>query len=105
GARGGGGPADLRRAAAGRALRTRRDTMTSTDHVRSPDRDSLPLRIRSRWQELRLARERGGLMFRLNGSPQVFGPEEPLYHEACATLPMMLARRARRVLVLGGGDG
>jgi predicted membrane-bound spermidine synthase len=65
----------------------------------------LPVRIRSRWQELRLARERGGLMFRLNGSPQVFGPEEQLYHEGNATLPMMLARRARRVLVLGGGDG
>jgi spermidine synthase len=65
----------------------------------------LPLRIRSRWQEIRLARERGGLMFRLNGSPQVFEPEEQLYHEANATLPMMLARRARRVLVLGGGDG
>jgi len=79
--------------------------MTSTDHVRSPAGETLPLRLRSRWQELRLARERGGLMFRLNGSPQVFGPEEGLYHEACATLPMMLARRARRVLVLGGGDG
>jgi predicted membrane-bound spermidine synthase len=77
--------------------------MTELLTVRSLAAPKLPLQCDSRYQRIRLARERGDLMFRLNGSPQVCGREQALYHEANATMPM--ARSGRRALVLGGGDG
>ena len=66
---------------------------------------SIVFEKQSKYQKIQLARQRGGLMLLLNGSPQVHSTEERLYHEAFATLPLMLAKSVRSVLILGGGDG
>jgi spermidine synthase len=60
---------------------------------------------KSRYQTVELVRNSGGILFRLNGWPQVHSKEEALYHENVATLPMMLAAKVDRCLILGGGDG
>ena len=59
----------------------------------------------SRYQKIELVEDRHGLLFKLNGWPQVHSREEARYHENVATLPLMLARRVERCLILGGGDG
>lgn len=61
--------------------------------------------ITSSYQSIELIKDSSGLMLALNGSPQVHSAEEKQYHEACVTLPMMLAKNAKKVLILGGGDG
>lgn len=60
---------------------------------------------RSPYQLVELLKNKGGLMLRLNGNPQVQTTEEQLYHEAFTTLPMMLAEKVTSVVILGGGDG
>jgi hypothetical protein len=62
-------------------------------------------RVRTKYQLIELRRDRRGLFLRLNGSPQVHSAEEREYHDCCSTIPMLLARRCRDVLILGGGDG
>ena len=66
---------------------------------------SIVFEKQSKYQKIQLARQRGGLTLFLNGSPQVHSTEERLYHETFATLPLMLAKNVRSVLILGGGDG
>lgn len=60
---------------------------------------------RSRYQRIALQQDHGGLLLTLNGWPQVHTSEERLYHEGVGTMPLLLARQARSVLILGGGDG
>ena len=59
----------------------------------------------SRFQKIELVKDRRGLLLKLNGWPQVHSREEARYHENVATLPLMLARRVERCVILGGGDG
>jgi predicted membrane-bound spermidine synthase len=78
----------------------------SRSHARVAARTTpVVYRKRSRYQDIELRRHRGGLLLKLNGSPQVHSLEERLYHECAATLPMMLADHVNNVLILGGGDG
>ncbi len=60
---------------------------------------------RSRYQQIELVKEGRGLLFKLNGWPQVYSHEEARYHENVATLPLMLAQKIGRCVILGGGDG
>ncbi len=59
----------------------------------------------SRFQKIELVKDRHGLLLKLNDWPQVHSREEARYHENVATLPLMLARRVERCVILGGGDG
>ncbi len=60
---------------------------------------------RTRYQRIDLVQDKRGLFLTLNRWPQVHSGEERTYHEALATMPMLLARAIRRVAILGGGDG
>ncbi len=62
-------------------------------------------RKRTPYQRIELRQDPRGLFLTLNAWPQVHSREERLYHEALATMPMLLARRIARVAILGGGDG
>ena len=62
-------------------------------------------RRKSKYQCIELRKNRGGLLLKLNGSPQVHSKDEKKYHESFAAIPMMLAKSVKRVVVLGGGDG
>ena len=57
------------------------------------------------YQTIQLVKHHGGLLLKLNGSWQVHTNEEKLYHEAFATVPLMLAEKVEKVVILGGGDG
>ena len=57
------------------------------------------------YQVIELFKHHGGLLLKLNGSWQVHTNEEKLYHEAFATVPLMLAEKIENVVILGGGDG
>ena len=60
---------------------------------------------KSKYQRIELRKNRGGLLLKLNGSPQVHSNDEKKYHESFAAIPMMLAKSVKRVVILGGGDG
>ena len=60
---------------------------------------------KSRFQNIEFIKDRRGLLLKLNGWPQVHSREEARYHENVATLPLMLAQRVKRCVILGGGDG
>lgn len=46
-----------------------------------------------------------GKMLVIDGKVQLTEFDEPLYHEMLVHVPMNSCRRARRVLIIGGGDG
>ncbi len=60
---------------------------------------------RTRYQRIDLVQDNRGMFLTLNRWPQVHSSEERTYHEALATMPMLLARAINRVAILGGGDG
>src|SRR4030095_12232856 len=57
------------------------------------------------YQRIVVTRGRAGFQLFLNGNLQFSSTDEYRYHEALVHPAMTLARNARRVLVLGGGDG
>jgi spermidine synthase len=57
------------------------------------------------YQRIVITRGRAGFQLFLNGNLQFSSADEYRYHEALVHPAMMLAQEARRVLVLGGGDG
>jgi len=57
------------------------------------------------YQTIELVKHHGGMLLKLNGSWQVHTNEEKLYHESFATVPLMLAEKVDKVVILGGGDG
>jgi spermidine synthase len=59
----------------------------------------------SPYQRIVLTRGRGSFQLFLNGNLQFSSADEYRYHEALVHPAMSLAPGARRVLVLGGGDG
>lgn len=70
-----------------------------------PSATGMLFRRRTRFQDITLRRDRRGLFLTLNGSPQVHSSEEQPYHDCMATIPLLLARHIRDVVILGGGDG
>jgi spermidine synthase len=59
----------------------------------------------SSYQRIVVTKGRAGFQLFLNGNLQFSSADEYRYHEALVHPAMMLAGEARRVLVLGGGDG
>ncbi|HTS83329.1 MAG TPA: polyamine aminopropyltransferase [Myxococcaceae bacterium] len=59
----------------------------------------------SQYQRIVVTRGRAGFQLFLNGNLQFSSADEARYHEALVHPAMSLAPGARRVLVLGGGDG
>jgi spermidine synthase len=57
------------------------------------------------YQRIVITRGRAGFQLFLNGNLQFSSTDEYRYHEALVHPAMLLANNARRVLVLGGGDG
>lgn len=57
------------------------------------------------YQRLVITRGRASFQLFLNGNLQFSSADEYRYHEALVHVPMSLAPDAKRVLVLGGGDG
>jgi len=85
---------------------TNQKSLTSSSTKSSTGRTANVLWSRkSRYQTIELVKEGRGLLLKLNGWPQVHSREEERYHENVATLPMMLAQKVGRCLILGGGDG
>ena len=59
----------------------------------------------SHYQHLVLTRRSGHLRLYINGNLQFSSRDEAVYHEMLVHMPMAMAERRRRVLILGGGDG
>jgi len=59
----------------------------------------------SRYQHIVLTRRDDRLRMYINGHLQFSSRDEHVYHEMLVHVPMAVAPRARRVLILGGGDG
>ncbi len=62
-------------------------------------------KFRSKYQQIVLKRFADEIFLFLNNSPQVCSLDEEEFHEYIATLPALLAKNLRRVVILGGGDG
>ncbi|WP_221567536.1 polyamine aminopropyltransferase [Alkalihalobacillus sp. TS-13] len=59
----------------------------------------------TKYQHIVLTKEQGDLRLYLDGQLQFSSADEYRYHETLVHIPMALAERKERVLVLGGGDG
>ena len=57
------------------------------------------------YQHIVLTRRDDHLRLYINGQLQFSSQDEAIYHELLVHVPMAVAERRRRVLVLGGGDG
>jgi len=58
------------------------------------------------YQKICLFVERNGsVSLTLDKYWQFYGPEEHIYHESLMTVPMLIAKRIKDVVILGGGDG
>ncbi|MCB9638584.1 MAG: hypothetical protein H6728_02455 [Myxococcales bacterium] len=60
---------------------------------------------RSRYQEIRFLRYDKSYFLSLNRFPQFSSQDEHRYHESLVHLAMHRAKKQKRVLILGGGDG
>lgn len=78
---------------------------SATVRRKKPHSPEVLWKRRSRFQKIELVRDQRGFLLKLNDWPQVHSREEERYHENVATLPLMLAQRVERCVVLGGGDG
>ncbi len=57
------------------------------------------------YQHLTLTQRGERLDFHINGKLQFSSQDEAIYHELLAHVPLQLAEKRERVLILGGGDG
>ncbi|HEY1708257.1 MAG TPA: polyamine aminopropyltransferase [Rhizomicrobium sp.] len=63
-------------------------------------------RVRSRFQKIEILETTScGRMLILDGTIQLTERDECIYHEMMAHVPLFAHGRARRVLIIGGGDG
>lgn len=67
--------------------------------------DDIVYAKQSKYQRIVMTRGRSGFQLFLNGNLQFASADEYRYHESLVHPPMSLAPDAKRVLVLGGGDG
>lgn len=67
--------------------------------------DDIVYAKQSKYQRIVITRGRSSFQLFLNGNLQFASADEYRYHESLVHPPMSLAPDARRVLVLGGGDG
>ena len=73
------------------------------DHIRY--RDKVVYSEQSRYQKIVITYGEGNYWLYLNGQQQLSTYDEELYHEPLVHPIMLLHGKAKRVLVLGGGDG
>ena len=59
----------------------------------------------SKYQKIILTQWKDHYWLYLNGNQQLSSMDEVMYHEPIVHLPVMVNQHARKVLVLGGGDG
>lgn len=59
----------------------------------------------TKYQQILMTCERNDLRLFLNGQLQASESDEKRYHEALVHIPMQLAEKKTKVLLLGGGDG
>lgn len=57
------------------------------------------------YQRIVITRGRAGFQLFLNGNLQFASADEARYHESLAHVPMLAHGAARKILILGGGDG
>ncbi len=67
--------------------------------------DPIVLSRTTRYQRLVVTRKHQELRLYLNGNLQFSSRDEYRYHEALVHTPLSCVEKARRVLILGGGDG
>lgn len=80
------------------------ERMVSAAEARLYD-DDIIVTEQSAWQRITVTRFRGRVRLFLDGSIQFDSMDEYRYHEALVHPAMGLATPARRILILGGGDG
>jgi spermidine synthase len=68
-------------------------------------RDPIILSETSPYQHVVMTKRQDRLQLFINGHLQFSSSDEQIYHELLVHTPMAAAKRQRRVLVLGGGDG
>ncbi len=78
---------------------------TKTSAAKKKANSSVLFTKKTPYQTIELVKHHGGMLLKLNGSWQVHTNEEKLYHESFATVPLMLAEKVEKVVILGGGDG
>lgn len=68
-------------------------------------RDQIIYSEQTQYQKIVVTRWRDDVRLFLNGNIQLSSVDEYRYHESLVHIPMAMAERHERVLVLGGGDG
>lgn len=68
-------------------------------------KDEVVYAEQSRYQKIVLTKFREDIRLFLNANLQFSSVDEYRYHEPLVHIPMAAARNARRILILGGGDG
>jgi len=67
--------------------------------------DPIVLNVTSKYQNIVLTQRDQRIRLYLNGHLQFDARDEHIYHEQLVHVPMAVAERRERVLILGGGDG
>ncbi len=68
-------------------------------------RDPIVVSTTSPYQHLVITKRADDVRFYINGHLQFSSRDEAIYHELLVHVPMAIAPRRERVLILGGGDG
>lgn len=68
-------------------------------------RDRVILSQHTKYQHIVMTKHKDDLRLFINGNTQFSSVDEYRYHEALVHIPMGIAEKKERVLVLGGGDG
>ncbi|KMT23261.1 polyamine aminopropyltransferase [Clostridium cylindrosporum] len=68
-------------------------------------RDKVILSEQTKYQNIVLTKHKDDLRLFINGNIQFSASDEYRYHETLVHIPMNVAKNAKKVLILGGGDG
>lgn len=84
-------------------------TLFSSDIAHSIEgklyRDKVILSEQTKYQKVVLTKHKDDLRLYINGNIQFSASDEYRYHESLIHIPMNVAKKREKVLVLGGGDG
>lgn len=68
-------------------------------------RDKVVLSEQTKYQNIVLTKHKDDLRLFINGNIQFSASDEYRYHESLVHIPMNVAKKVEKVLILGGGDG